>query len=79
MVDLPALPQGKVYQLWAIPEGQAPLDAGLFTLDAQGHGRGGLKALPDPTLPVRTFAITVEPAGGSPSPTSAILLAGNID
>jgi hypothetical protein len=75
--DLPALPTGKVYQLWAI-QNAAPIDAGIFSLDQQGKGALKVKSLPDPQQPVTLFAITVEPAGGSPQPTGDLYLKGAV-
>ena len=73
--DLPPLPEGKVYQLWAI-QGAVPVDAGVFSLDTAGTAALRLKPLPDPRQTVQLFAITVEPAGGSPQPTGAMYLKG---
>lgn len=64
--DLPAVPQGKVYQLWAIVDGK-PVDLGLYTPQKAAttqkmkpvSGKGQLQA----------FAITLENAGGSTAPT----------
>jgi len=35
--NLPPAPNGKIYELWLIPKGQAPIPAGLFQTDAQGN------------------------------------------
>ena len=35
---LPAAPAGKAYQLWAIAGGNAPVSAGVFSVDASGDG-----------------------------------------
>jgi anti-sigma-K factor RskA len=71
--DLPPAPEGKVYELWAIAAGK-PLPAGLFTVDAQG--RGSVKVAPLEGAPkVEVFAVTLEPAGGVPSPTGEMYLA----
>jgi hypothetical protein len=73
---LPPLPEGKVYQLWAIQEAAPPIDAGTFSLDAKGVGTLQIKAIPDLHQPVALFAITIEPAGGSSGPTGAMYLKG---
>jgi hypothetical protein len=73
--DLPPLPQGKIYQLWAI-QGSAPVDAGIFSPDPQGTSSLKVKPLPDPGKSVQLFAITIEPAGGSPQPTGEMYLRG---
>jgi len=73
--DLPPLPPGKVYQLWAI-QGKTPIDAGVFSPDLEGKGAFKVKPLPDPRQAVHLFAITIEPSGGSPQPTGEMYLKG---
>lgn len=70
---LPALPAGKVYQLWIVTQA-APVSLGLVTPDAAG--RATLAAeMPSAVVPVQ-IALTIEPAGGVPAPTGAVYLAG---
>lgn len=74
--NLQPLPAQKVYELWIIPaNGSAPLPVGTFSPDAHGnasllvpsvHGAVAAKAL----------GITIEPTGGSATPTMPIVLAG---
>ncbi|MBX3235127.1 MAG: anti-sigma factor [Nitrospiraceae bacterium] len=71
--NLPALPSGKVYQLWAIDD--KPVSAGIFGLDSGQKGRLLIKSLPDFTR-MKKFAVSVEPDGGRPQPTGAIYLIG---
>ena len=65
MNGVPAPPAGKVYQMWLIPkDGSAPVSQGLMDAEALSKpavvkGIGSAAAL----------GITVEPAGGSTSPT----------
>lgn len=65
MNDVPAPPAGKVYQMWLIPkDGSAPVSQGLMDAEALSKpavvkGIGSAAAL----------GITVEPVGGSASPT----------
>jgi anti-sigma-K factor RskA len=73
--NMSPLPPNRVYELWLIPLNGAPIPAGLFKADAHGSGsivnpplRAGLEA--------KAFAITVEPEGGSPAPTSEIIMLG---
>ena len=72
---LPPAPAGKTYQLWAIVGKQAPVSAGVFSVDAKGSG-----SLRVPTLAgvgkVDVFAVTLEPAGGLPAPSGPMYLAG---
>ena len=74
VVGLPALPAGQVYQLWLL-DGDTPISVGTFTVDAQGRGRLEFNGLAWST-DYNTVAITAESSGGSPAPTSNILLAG---
>jgi anti-sigma-K factor RskA len=74
--NLPPAPQGKIYQLWFVTSA-AKVSAGLIKPDKTGHGFAVL-AYP-PTLPrVQKTAITLEPDGGSPQPTSDIYAIGNV-
>lgn len=67
--NLPVLQAGKDYQLWILDPGNpAPVSAGVFKVDAQGHGRLVFK--PDQAInEAGKFAITEERAGGVASPT----------
>jgi anti-sigma factor RsiW len=74
---LPALPAGRVYQLWVIPPGApAPISAGVVPIDASGAAQLRVD-LPPGVSSVGTVAITDEPGpAGSPGPTTTPLLAG---
>lgn len=73
--SLPALPAGKQYQLWALDKGK-PIDAGVLTAaTATGEGLQHMKDIAS----AQTFAMTVEPTGGSAGPTlSTMTVVGNI-
>ena len=73
--SLPALPAGKQYQLWALDKGK-PIDAGVLSVaTATGEGIQHMKDIAS----AQTFAMTVEPAGGSAGPTlSTMTVVGNI-
>lgn len=75
--NLPALAQGRVYQLWVIPPGApAPISAGVVLVDPTGAARL-TTTLPQGVTSVGTVAITDEPGpAGSVGPTSTPLLAG---
>lgn len=74
--DLPPAPAGKQYQLWFIA-GENVLPGGVFTTEADGS------AVLDDRVPAAAgqvteqaaarmiFAVTLEPAGGTDSPTGA--------
>ena len=73
--SLPALPAGKQYQLWALDNGK-PVDAGVLTMaTATGEGIQHMKDIAS----AQTFAMTVEPMGGSLSPNlPTMTVVGNI-
>lgn len=71
--NLPATEAGRVYQLWVIPPGGSPIDAGL--LELQPDGRALALARAGTSQRVGTVAITLEPAGGSPVPTLSNMIA----
>ena len=71
---LPALPAGRVYQLWTIT-GTAATSAGLLTPHADGTAVLSMPVRPDAPRP-DAFGVTIEPAGGSASPTLPIVLLG---
>ncbi len=72
---LPAVPAGKVYQLWVIVDAK-PVSVGVFTPDANGRVHAVMNTPAIAAMP-GTVAVTLEPAGGLPQPSGAIYLAGN--
>ena len=75
-VNLPPLPNNKVYQVWLIKSGRK-YSAGFMTVDSTGFG----KAIIIPESPFGHFdaiGITVEPLGGSIGPTSDSVLDGDL-
>lgn len=70
---LPPLPSDKTYQLWTIAD--HPISGGVFGVDQLGNASLRLSAIP---RQVKTFAVTIEPAGGLPQPSGAIYLAGSL-
>lgn len=65
---LPALPADRAYQLWLI-RGSEPISAGVFQLNE--HGVGSLIIhMDEPLTDFAAVAISAEPAGGSPAPTT---------
>jgi len=70
--NLAQLPPDKIYELWLLPaDGSAPMPAGWFKPDSKGHGMifhrmtAGIGA--------KSFAVTIEPANGSQTPTMPIM------
>jgi anti-sigma-K factor RskA len=73
--NLPALPAGKVYQLWVVTP-TAPVSAGLLRPD--DRGRVTIVAQTDPAITPVAMAVTLEPEGGVPSPTGEKYLIGMV-
>ena len=69
--NLPAPPSGHDYQLWVLDSKAPPISAGL--LKTNSHSQGF--ALGSAPASGPGFAISLEPAGGRPTPTGAILFA----
>jgi anti-sigma-K factor RskA len=61
---LPKLSKAQVYQVWQMTPGERPASAGLVINTRQGQAMGM------PSTGTRV-AITIEPSGGSPRPTSS--------
>jgi anti-sigma-K factor RskA len=69
--SLPAVAEDETYQLWLI-EGETPTPAGLFVPDDDGE----VEVLIDGEVAAgQVLGLTVEPSGGSESPTGEILVA----
>lgn len=71
---LPAPEPGKTYQLWWIGTA-GPVSAGTFDVDARGQGRLEIGHV-DRLEEIQAWAVTIEPAGGVPLPTGAMVLKG---
>jgi hypothetical protein len=72
--SLPALPAGKQYQLWALDDGK-PVDAGMLAANtAAGTDLQLMKDIRN----AQAFAVTIEPVGGSASPTMPIQAMGAV-
>lgn len=74
---LPEPAAGKVYQLWLIPRGGKPIPSTTFGSGADGHA-----LVESFQLPVdggfEAAAVTIEPTGGSQTPTMPIYLIGKV-
>lgn len=62
--SLPAAPEGMQYQLWALKDGK-PIDMGVFNADDTKDNLMPMGKVPG----ADAFAVTLEKAGGVPSPT----------
>ena len=69
LVNWPAPPEGQQYQLWAIIEGQ-PTDMDPIALDLTE----GSFVQVDHLDTAQAFAVSLEPEGGSPSPTNVLMI-----
>ncbi|MBI3954181.1 MAG: anti-sigma factor [Chloroflexi bacterium] len=67
---LPTLPPDKTYQVWLLKDGK-PVGAGLFQVEA---GREAAAVVTGDLSRYDLLAVTVEPAGGLPLPSGAIVL-----
>ncbi|WP_343212772.1 anti-sigma factor [Arthrobacter sp. H41] len=67
LTGVPAPPEGSVYQMWRLPsDGSAPISVGTMTAeDVAGSKVTAVKDIDQ----FAGLALTVEPAGGSSSPT----------
>ncbi len=68
---------GRVYQLWFIPRAGAPIPSVTFTVDAAGTAQLINIALPA-GQELAAAAVTDEPTGGSPQPTTTPFLVGTL-
>jgi anti-sigma-K factor RskA len=67
MIKAPTLSQDQAFQLWALKDGSAPQPMDVFSAKENFVDIGFVDD-------VKTYAITIEPAGGSQSPTMANLI-----
>ena len=68
---------GKVYELWAIRGDRPPEPAGIFEVGNQGAIATVTDRIARPAE-LTTFAVSIEPSGGSRSPTGPIVLVGGL-
>jgi anti-sigma-K factor RskA len=73
---LPTLGKAMQYQLWLMKDGKRT-SGGLFYVGQGGYGILAVQS-PGSLLNFSSFGITVEPTGGSPGPTGAKVLGGNL-
>ena len=71
--NMPPLPPGKTYQLWAIID--RPVSAATFGTDAGNKSRIMIRRIRDMSQ-IKKFAVSMEPEGGQLQPTGQIYLSG---
>lgn len=76
VANLPEPAEGRDYQLWSIGDG-APVSEGIVDVGAGGLAVHWVERVPA-VESIHTWAVSLEPAGGSPQPTGPIVLAGAV-
>jgi anti-sigma-K factor RskA len=74
---LAPIEEGKAYELWAIRGKKAPEPAGMVAVSDEHGGALRVPSVPRPSE-VTAFAVSIEPRGGSTSPTGPIVLVGAV-
>jgi hypothetical protein len=73
--NMAPLNRSKTYELWVIPVAGKPVPAGTFNPDERGFASVVLPELPK-GMAAKAFGVTIEEAGGSPTPTAPVILKG---
>jgi len=71
--DLPKAPETRIYQIWVI-EGDQPEPSGLFNPE----GETVAAVVKKPLEGADAVAVTVEPEGGSPQPTTKPMMVAKL-
>jgi anti-sigma-K factor RskA len=74
--SLPLLDTAHQYQLWLIKDGKRT-SGGVFSVTQDGYGALAINSS-QPLKDFPAFGITIEPTGGSPGPTGAKVMGGNL-
>ena len=74
---LPQAPAGRTYQVWVVTHRAAPISAGLLSPDPNGRVDAVFATAPDIPTPV-AMTVTLEPAGGAPTPTGPKVMFGTV-
>jgi anti-sigma-K factor RskA len=69
-------PRGRTYQLWGIETGKAPVSLGTFNTSNNGEQR--VRFSVPAGVKIAVGAVTEEPEGGSPQPTTTPFLVGQL-
>jgi len=76
--NLPAVPTDKQYQFWYITKDQRKISAALLKQTDLDQGKFTLELPAEVASNIAAAGLTLEPAGGSPQPTSQLYLVGAI-
>jgi anti-sigma-K factor RskA len=75
VVNLPAAPEGKMYETWIVPRTGAPKPMGLLKATKNGDAVGRIPG-PLDMASIQAVAVSMEPAGSDPvTPTTVIFAA----
>lgn len=76
VANMPQLEDGMAYQFWYVTDSpNDPIPGGTFTVDDNGQG---FMLIPPDVSGVTSIAVSLEPEGGSSSPTGPILLTSEV-
>ena len=67
--QMPPMPPARTLQLWSVPKDGKPMSVAIFHPDSQGL-IAIIAPVNMPTNEIAALAVTDEPAGGSPQPTT---------
>jgi len=75
LAGFPKAPPNKDFQLWAIPSSGKPISAGVVPVGTDGISQVSFRPVQE-VHETATFAISVEPAGGSAQPSPEVIFVG---
>ncbi len=76
--QMPAVPAARTLQLWTVPKNGKPMSVAIFHPDSQGQ-IAIVAPVNMPMNEIAMLAVTEEPAGGSPQPTTAIAWSAQVN
>jgi len=76
--QMPAIPAARTLQLWTVPKNGKPMSVAIFHPDSQGQ-IAIVAPVNMPMNEIAMLAVTEEPAGGSPQPTTAIAWSAQVN
>jgi anti-sigma-K factor RskA len=76
--QMPAMPAALTLQLWSVPKNGRPMSVAIFHPDSQGQ-IAIVAPVNMPMNEIAMLAVTEEPAGGSPQPTTSIAWSAQVN